>query len=272
MKKVVWTLPLSSIKQTNIGGTVKFYQPEDDITDLKIIYNSCMKDCNYAIIRNNLDWNFFAKTFALDNTPQFFTYSFTDNNGIPKSFITFYKDKDMFNRKLMVCKNFFCVDFEGLCGILQFVQNFSANYDAIKFTLPEFFRPEKAFSEFAVDYEYMISSFHGMARIIDVEKVLKLAKYNGSGKVTISLTDSYCPWNEGVYEIVFSQGNLKTLKKLSNDADIDAQMEIDDFTALISGRYSSTDFKYLPGLIVHGNTENLSKVFYRKKIFIWDLF
>ncbi len=271
-KKVVWTLPISSIKETDIRGAVKFYQPSDDISDLKTIYNSCMSDCNYAIVRNNLDWELLTKTFDLDNTPQFFTYSFTNHSGTPKAFITFTKDVDEFNRKLMDCKNFFCVDFEGFCGILQFVKNFSANYDAVRFALPEFFRPEKAFNEFEIDYKYMISSFHGMARIVDVEKVLKLAKYNGSGKVTISLNDSYCPWNEGVYEIVFSQGNLITLKKLPNDADIDAQMRINDFTALISGRYSSDDFEYLPELIVHGNIENLSKVFYRKKIFIWDFF
>lgn len=272
MKKVVWTLPISSITKKDIGGTVKFYQPGDDISDLKSIYDTCMSVCNFAVDRSDIDWKSVTKSFSLDNSPQHFTYSFVSNDNIPKSFITFTKQTDTFNRKLMVCRNFFSIDFEGLCGILQFVRGFSSNYEAIQFTTPEHFRPENAFDEFACGYEYAKSSFHGMARVIDVQKVLELARYNGSGKVTFSISDPYCEWNDGTFVLSFSNGKFERISRLSSDVKPDAKMGIGDFTASISGRYSIDDFGFVPDVTLNGNIENLSKVFYRKKMFIWDLF
>ena len=100
----------------------------------------------------------------------------------------------------------------------------------------------------------------GCTRIVCVDEILKRSHYLGTGTVTIEIrNDAYCPWNNGCYTVSF--GNETTVARGGTP---DIQMDINAFSSGIMGRSDFDHLTIFPSVTIHGNEENLKKVFYKK--------
>ena len=60
-----------------------------------------------------------------------------------------------------------------------------------------------------------------MVRVVNVETVLKGARYIGSGKVSISISDGQIKENNGVFEVAFQDGRAVSVQKVCGNGDVD---------------------------------------------------
>lgn len=108
----------------------------------------------------------------------------------------------------------------------------------------------------------------GASRVVDAEKVLRLAGYLGTGTANIRILDRDCPWNDKTFHVEFNNRCLS----VSEAEDWDIQLDIADFTALILGSRSLSEAAYMDGVEIRGNVEDLRKIFYKKPLWIGDAF
>ena len=155
-------------------------------------------------------------------------------------------------------------DFAGLRGILSYFEFQKSYCDYIEIPLP-----------FDVDISAFVNSTGGwgkrntvrkvqnkfITRIVDVEEILKLAKYDGEGQVCIKVEDSYAPWNDDVFTVKF--GKEIEVKRGGTP---DVEMTINSFSSAILGRYSAENITMFNDVKVNGNIDNLKKVFYKKSL------
>ena len=99
------------------------------------------------------------------------------------------------------------------------------------------------------------------------KKILLNSEYYNSGKVTIKINDTYCPWNNDCFTLEFGNNTIVTRGGIP-----DIEMDIKSFTSSILGRYDFDSCKIFPDIKVYGNEENLKKVFFPKSCFIEEHF
>ena len=110
----------------------------------------------------------------------------------------------------------------------------------------------------------------GMVRVVNVEKVLKLAKYKGSGNLIIKINDSIIEENNNTYAITFENDHLSSITKTNEMPHV--EMGIDAFSTLIVGIYDSDSVLSFNNVTIFKNTENIKKVFYQKKCMLYEYF
>ena len=111
----------------------------------------------------------------------------------------------------------------------------------------------------------------GMVRVINVESILKKAVYIGSGSIKLKITDSQISQNNGCFDVIFENGKAISVAK-TQDAP-DAEMEINIFSALISGVASFKNaVNWMEGLNVLQKDACFNQVFYPKSLMISDYF
>ena len=113
------------------------------------------------------------------------------------------------------------------------------------------------------------TAMSGMSRVIDVEEILKMARYLGKGRAVIEIKDEQCPWNQDVFRVEFD-GRATSVSRTGECPD--AVMGIGIFSALILGVYQFEQIRFLPQVVIYGNEENLRKIFYQKACWIEEGF
>jgi predicted acetyltransferase len=75
-----------------------------------------------------------------------------------------------------------------------------------------------------------------MNRIVDVKKAFELSEYPNIGEhsLSIKITDTIADWNNGVWHLYLSQGNIRA-EKGSDDDDFDATISIQELSRMIIG-------------------------------------
>ena len=112
-----------------------------------------------------------------------------------------------------------------------------------------------------------ISFTDGTSKVVDVEKLLLNSEFYGSGKVTIKISDTYCPWNNDCFTLEFGDNIVVT-----RGGKPDIEMDIKSFTSAILGRFDFDSCRIFPDVKVYGNEENLKKIFFKKTCFIEEHF
>lgn len=111
----------------------------------------------------------------------------------------------------------------------------------------------------------------GMVRVINVVEVLKKARYQGSGSLTVEIEDPQIPENNGVCTVTFADGKALSVKK--NETAPDLKLSISAFSALIAGALPFRDAAdYLSGVRVLTPSKAAEQVFYKKPMMIADYF
>ena len=237
-----------------------------DASGLKTVYNEMCKRFSMLVKRENDDWTSYEeKDYLKDNS---YTYLYRDENGVPKSFFTYKREADGWDNIMNMSENVYFYDKEGFGAILDFAVKLKGNFHTLKMSVPADARIDTVISEQAYSAISKTNRINGMARCINLEKVLENASFHGSGKVIIKINDEMIPENDGVWSIEFKNDSLVSFDKTDEKPQV--KMAIDIFTSLILGRYDVNDIEYISGIEVYSTNKDLGKIFYKKKIAIYD--
>lgn len=199
-----------------------------------------------------------------------YTYVYFAKDGTPKGVMTFTKEQLEPYVFEMRCSQFYFSDWEGFYGLLNHALAYKTYYKKISFWLPSHFDVVSRIPEWAKVPCKRTCAHTGMNRVINVEAVLKAARYQGSGSVSIGVCDDQIQKNNGVFLVVFENGQAVTVEKTDSAPDI--TMSICDFSRLITGTHQAEDALTLPGVSVCNPSAPFAAVFYKKPIFIMDSF
>ncbi len=267
----IWTIDFKAYKKFDVGGYTEFLMPDDSIEDNLDIYHKMFGKYNLSIIRTQKDFEHFEKRDTFNQKR--YAYIYKNDDGVPKAYILLKKMEENGKNIMDCCRNFgndndfAFADIEGLCGLLNFAQTFAANYDAIRFTLPNDIQIQSLISEnnaCSIDTKYM-----GMVRVIDVAQVLKLAKYKGAGNVKLKITDKYCEWNNAVFNVSFDENNVNVD---TSSEEFDVSMDISTFSTLITGSFNSIYDCLKVDINIVNDNEDFEKIFYYKPNRVADIF
>ncbi len=263
-----YQVKLEFIPSYPAAGSCQLCEPGNILAeDIRSIYSYWQKRYNMMIENEDFEFAWIAKSNPVKD--QIFTYVYKDPSGLPKAFATF-APVTQDGEKNLVCSRFFFTDAEGLQGILLLAKSFASDHHAIVFDLPTDQDISPLLPEWSMDAVKRELFFHGMARVIRVEDVLRMARYQGSGKLVIDITDPYIPQNNNRFQVVFTDGKAEEVS--ITDAQPDISLGIGDFSRLIIGAFHPDMLPYCPAIRLHTDWSTLSKAFYPKPCYITEYF
>lgn len=199
-----------------------------------------------------------------------FTYVYADEKQNPKAYTTFKKVDEPDGRNL-VCSRICFADREGFTGLMALFKSLAADHIYVKFSLPAKENMEYLFPEWAMGAAGWSIQNAGMVRVVNVESVLRKAKYKGTGSAGIQIQDPYIEENDGLYKVDFKDGAAVSVEKTDGSPDI--VLDIPAFSAMISGVCSFENaVDWMSGVTVLKNEKALRQLFYKKPVMIVDYF
>ena len=278
VEKALYKLKLSFIPQYNIDGYCELVEPYNlHLEDIKAIHKNWQEKYNMMVENEDCDYLWLTKSNPVKE--QIFTYIYKDKNHIPKGYLCF-KCENIPDGRTLSCSRFVYTDIEGFKGLLNLARGFASDYMYITFSLPTdqyiaALLPEWSFG--AGNYQRVIGSLGGMARVIHVQNVLKKAQYKGNGKISIAISDPYIKENNQIFLVSFENGKATSVSSTSrNDSSdsslADITLHIADFSRLIIGCLETDQIAFLENVIVNTDYETLSKVFYKKPVMLTEYF
>lgn len=201
---------------------------------------------------------------------QEFTYVYFSADGTPKAYTSFTQAEQSDGRNL-ICKRFCFVDKEGFAGLMGLFKSLSSDHMLVKFTLPAVASMQYLLPEWSLGAVAWSTQPAGMVRVVNVENVLKKAKYAGGGSVVLRIQDPQIKENDRTFAIRFIDGRAVSVEETRTEPD--AVLSIAAFSALIAGVCDFADAaEWMDGLEVRRAADALSQVFYRKPMMIVDFF
>lgn len=261
---------LSMLKPPAVGGASKLADnSRNDLKSAIRAVDEVLEDRYNMMVRHSLDdYGWVDKCSPA--AKQEFTYVYFAADGTPKAYTTFRLVLETEGRNL-VCSRFAFVDAEGYNGLMHVFQSMAADHLFVKFDMPSVPSSSYLMPEWSMGAAQYALWGAGMVRVVNVESVLKKAKYQGSGSVVLEIQDPQIPQNTGRFQVVFHDG--KALSVVRTEAQPDTSMRINIFSALISGVSDlASAAAYMPDLTVSGSESDLAKVFYPKPLMIADYF
>ncbi len=254
--------------QQNLGS---FYLADskntflDEVMSIDRVWESSY---NMMVRHNKEDYEWLTKSEPA--IKQDFTYIYFNENNIAKAYTTFHKEDQSDGRNL-ICTRFCFIDKDGYNGLMSIFKAFSSDHSFVKFNLPFDSSMQYLMSEWsmgAVNWEVCQA---GMVRVINVENVLKKAKYIGTGKAIIKITDKYIKENNDVFTVYFDGGKFTSVERSKVEPDI--IIDITTFSALISGVCNFNDAKkWFDGLQIINKDIDFENIFYSKPLLITEAF
>ena len=201
---------------------------------------------------------------------QEFTYVYFDAENTPKGYTTFKKCDEEDGRNL-VCSRFCFADREGYAGLLGLFARFASDHRYVKFKIPACTAMQYRMPEWSLGAARWELQRKGMVRVVNVEAALKMAKYRGSGTVTLRIRDEQLPENDGIFRVVFENSLAQSVEQAEDAAD--AELSIQTFSALLCGVSDFEDAaRWMDGVRVRNESAPLERVFYKKPMMIVDYF
>jgi len=266
-EQVRWTISMKAIKPFDVNYQAYMHEKGSHTEDIKRVYKEFMKDYNLSVIREDIDYLFYQKSNpAVD---QHYTYVFKNASNEAIAVVTLRKVQKN-NKNVLLCNHFYFTCFEGLKAIFNHILTYRNYYDCFEFVLPIDIQIANMIQEWALYPSTRNIEFKGMARVINAKKALELAKYDGSGTIVIKINDDIIFENNKTFTITFKNNKCESIFEANDHPDI--EMGIDDFSSLIVGNYDYQDYSHFDNIKIYNNHENIKKVFYFKKNFIYDAF
>ncbi len=263
----IWTLQFNSLKKYGTGGKIEMLLPGDDFSPLTEIYRKFYEKYNLACARHKYDGDLENSNLLEQRR---YVYIWKNDSGEPRGFMIFRKEDGVMNctTTFGFRGGFAFLDAEALTAMLDFAQTFAPHYHSIKFSVPDMLNIDAIINE--GNNASCTLEYNGMARVVNVERVLGMCQCRGKGSINISVSDLMCPWNNGVWCIKYAPGIANEVCKTENAPDI--ELDINMFTSLICGISSAADIDFMPSVKVNNNFVNLRDIFYRKPCFVLNLF
>ena len=111
-----------------------------------------------------------------------------------------------------------------------------------------------------------------MIRVVNVQKVLELAAYRGTGSICLKISDAWISQNNAVFEVQYENGRAVRVQVISNgEALPQMELSIQAFSQLATGclRGSLADNS---GVSFLSDQTSAAQVFYRKPAYIMENF
>ncbi len=268
----LWNIDFTALRSFDTKGRVELLMPEDSHEVLQEVYGKMYQRYNLRVQRKKDDFAYYYERGSFTNRR--FAYVWYNQEGEAKSYMIFRKE-NIEGKNMMDCthnfwskNDFVFADLEGLKGLLDFASSFAADYQGIRFAVPNDCRIEGILYEGNRAKSEEVQS--GMVRVLRVEDVLRCSKYLGAGEVRMSITDTYLPENEACYYIKFENNQCIELRKEEGLGDV--SMDISTFSALILGTYPSIKQCWKEDLKLQHENPDLDKVFYSKPNKMANLF
>lgn len=264
---VTWTIDMDALRLPDVGGKIELVLPGDDLSAVNEVYNAMCAEWNLSVVREVFDEDLIKENWLEKKR---YLYLWRDDSGEPRGFIMFTK-KD----GVMDCMTNFGMpnglmfrDARALTALLKFAQAFSADYRAIRLTLPEGIRIDSLIAEHnKVRRE---AGCNGMARIVNVQRALELCECRGEGCVRVAVTDPMLPQNEGVWQVSFAPGKPNIVEKV--DAPADIELPVGTLSQLLLGVHCADDLPMMVEAAVHNPDAPYGGIFRRKICRMLDLF
>ena len=270
VQKYQWMADLSQLKPAGTGGTFRLAEKDRPMTEaIRAVDAVWESKYNMMVMHKPEDYDWTEKFDPA--VKQEFTYVFFNREGTPKSYCTF-KPQAASEGRILVCSRFCFADKEGFQGLLELFKSLSADHRYAQFHTPaqpslQYLMPEWSLG--AVRFQLAASS--GMVRVVNVKSVLEKAKYLGSGRAVLAVTDPQIPQNNGTFAVTFADGRAVSVERTEEEAD--ASFTIPAFSALIAG---VCDFEgareTFSGITIHRDNPALSQIFFPKPLMIVDYF
>ncbi len=251
----------------DVGGEACLVEHGSHLEDIQKVYRDFMRGYNLMAVRETCDYG-----WAIDADPArdgHYVYVYQNGFGEAKGVMSFCKVESGQSFE-MKCDQFFFSDAQGLKGLLNHALKFKTYYERIIFLLPENINIVPYISEWILYPCSREVCFNGMVRAVNVQKVLEMAQYRGSGTITIRIRDTVIPQNNRCFEVDFAEG--RAVRVSVSEKEPDVEMGIGDFSRCIAGGYSPEKIQELESVKISACTEKIEKVFYRKPNFITDYF
>lgn len=201
---------------------------------------------------------------------QEFCYVYLAADGTPKGYTVFRLAEEPDGRNLR-CRKLVFLDREGYDALMGLFQSLGGDHRYVKFSVPcqeELLYAAPEWSLGAVGWRVEPA---GMVRVVNVEQVLKNARYLGSGSAVLAVEDPWITENNGSFHVRFLDGKAVEVARASERAD--AVLTVPAFSALISG---VSDFagaaQWMSGIQVLNPDAPMDRIFYRKPMWIGDYF
>ncbi len=275
----LWDFDLKTIPDQKWPGTFHLYRPGETFEDFKTAYQAFAPKWNMMVERDDLDWNVVKNADPFKGESHALLYM--DETGKPAGYFVFEKRTGDKGRRVLNCKEVVFDSFSTLKALMAFAKTFSADYEGISFSMPSSLN----LNHFCLDHPQSETTrqveMNGMARVVHVLEVLRLAKYQGSGNIALYLHDDFLLKNNGLYRIAFENDRAKEIaftplspapfgQAAVHGADI--EMTVNVFSAAILGNYSAADFEYMDGVKIYAKQEMARRVFYAKPCWINNYF
>lgn len=255
---VEWSFDTATIPAfPEVRGQAVLNEDRSVYEELCEVYRRFAADYNMSFVREECDWNrVISHRPARDSR---YTYVWKNEAGQPKGALTFRKDYDEgAGQSVMVCQSFCYTDEEGLKGLLGFIRSFRSHMQRVRIPLPQNAALERALPEVSGRCGRKVS-FTGMGRIINVRKALELARYQGSGRIALQISDPCLEANNRVFRVAFQDGRCACVEEGGTP---DVSLGVGDLSRLLLG-----------GCGVFEMTDDRQRqIFYPKKLFICDFF
>ena len=262
-----WKIPLDKTKFIKHGVNKGFDDSEEMKQDIRKVFLKFAEDKNLFTIRYGENWENFLKSRSNFTSDYCSFVHYTDGN--PDAFVTYLAQPQVDRTQNLVVSELWYTDLNALRGIIGYFDVQKPYGDYLILPLPENVDISPILNNHAGwgmrNVERTICDT-GTTRVVDVEEVLKMARYKGEGTVCIRVEDKYAPWNNDTFTVTFGKETTVT-----RGGTPDIEMGINAFSSGILGRIDSENLPLFTDVKIH-NAAELDKVFYKKPLWIEEHF
>lgn len=262
-----WTMPFSSMKLPEVGGTMQLILPGDDLSPVHEVYNACAENWNLAAAPSRWLTRMDGQSWMKDKR---YLYLWRDENGVPGGFMLFSKSDGVMN-----CTASFGLenalmfrDVRALVALLRFAKGFAADYESIRFDVPQGVRVQSLISE-GNDVKGELF-YNCMARLVNVKRALELCRTEGEGSIVISVSDGILPENNGAWKVTFNPAGENLVEQTTEAPDV--SMPVGELTQLLLGICAASDLPMMPRVQILNPSAPFTRIFLPKSCYISDLF
>lgn len=268
-----WLLDLKALPEFDYTpyGEIKMCRTPEDQEQAKEAYELFASRHNMCISREKFDWGAFAGTDPFKNTK--YLYSFVTKEGKCTGYIVFQVIWEN-GVRVMDTPELVFADITALRALLELARRFNGSYAFMRVKLPDtvnldFFITDYAKTGSKVEAMRQL----GMARVTNVPEVLRLARYQGSGSLSIQITDNMIEAQNRVYTIEYADGKaVNVTEQEIGSIKADVEMGIGLFSSAMMGALTVAEMEYRPEIVWNCAPEKAAGVFFKKSNWLNNFF
>lgn len=260
----VYRLLLSGMPNVSVNGQCALLEPGADMkAEIRRVYEVWQNRYNLMTIDGDIEYRWIDEANPFRD--QEYTYLYRSADQSPKGYVSF-KLLVEGNERNLLCTRFCFVDLEGFWGLVGLLVSTAADHKYAMLHLPVDVQLGPLLPEWSFGTVQCTREQCGMARVVDVERVLRMARMRGTGSITLEISDPQISRNNGCFEAVFESGVTTEVQPTGKTPEM--RMSIQDFSSLIIGRYDTEALSSFQNVTVDCTLEKAAQVFYRKPLYI----